>query len=223
MEFSSKGPPTPLRLLIVDDHEFTRAGLTYSLQQREGIVIVGESENGEEAIRAVNDLKPDAVLMDIVMPVMDGIAATQAIKSDHPDIKVVMLTAIDSIDEIHAALSAGADAYCMKDIHPGQLLQVFNVIFEGTIWLAPSIARKVLIALSEKPEVPASSNTTGELRPRELEVLKLISQGRSNKEIAQELNISVPTVKANVSSLIQKLSVSDRTQAAIKAIQDGLV
>lgn len=213
----------PYTVLVCDDHVFTRTGLAYALQGQDGIRVVGEAGNGEEALALCQSLQPDIVLMDIGMPVIDGITATIEIKKQMPSIKILMLTSRQVKDEVYAALSAGADAYCMKDISTERLCQVFETVSEGGLWLDPVIARMVVCALpknaSENSEHPMGIMLT----PREMEVLRQISIGKSNKEIAHDLKLSIHTVKSHVRSLLQKLAVDDRTQMALKAVQDGLL
>jgi NarL family two-component system response regulator LiaR len=218
----------PIRLLIAEDHEFTRTGLIYSFQKHDGYKIVGEAENGKQAIKLAHDLQPDMVLMDIGMPDIDGISATREIKDALPAIKVIILTSRQFSEEIYAVLSAGADAYCMKDISTERLLQVLEVIADGAVWLDPAIARIVASALPQQAEnglnilAPRQAYNL-QLTEREVEVLHHIAMGKSNKDIAEALQVSVHTIKSHVRSLIQKLAVDDRTQAAVKALQDGLI
>lgn len=219
-----------ISILIVEDHELTRGGLVFAFKTEPGLKIVGEAENGEEGLWMVEKTHPDVVLMDINMPVMDGIEATRLIKEKYPDIKVVILTSHNNHEEVLASLAAGADAYCMKDIKTERLVQVLEMVKEGAIWLDPSIARHIMDSLNfpVSPPLQTSSPQTRkryntELSDRELEVLNLLAHGKGNKEIARELSISIHTVKAHVSTIIQKLAVDDRTQAAVKALQQGYV
>jgi NarL family two-component system response regulator LiaR len=227
---SSKLNANALRVLIVEDHELARYGLSMALSEKEGISVIGEGENGQEGLDLALAEKPDIVLMDIGMPVMNGIAATQAIKRQLPDTKVVMLTSISNQEEVLASLAAGADAYCMKEIKIDRLHQVLDMVMEGAIWLDPSIARLVMQALPGRSPIadlsgdkPGKRRYNTELTEREYEVLKLIVSGKSNKEIAQQLGVSTHTAKAHVGNIIQKLAVDDRTQVAVKALQDGLL
>lgn len=218
-----------LKLLIVEDHEFTRTGLKYTLQSQIGLQVVGEAGNGLEAIASARETQPDVILMDIGMPQMDGITATQLIKEKHPEMKVIMLTSRQLSEEIFAALSSGADAYCMKDISVEKLIHVFEAVLDDAVWLDPVIARIVTSALpgsatgesSKSPQKRQSYNT--ELTDREREVLNYIAQGKANKDIAETMSLSIHTVKTYVRSLIQKLAVDDRTQVALKALKEGLV
>jgi DNA-binding NarL/FixJ family response regulator len=215
-----------LRVVIVEDHELARIGLSMTLTERGTITVVGEADDGKKGVELVLKLKPDVVLMDIGMPVMNGITATQEIKAKLPETKVVMLTSMNNSEEVLASLSAGADAYCMKEIKIERLQQVLDMVMEGAIWLDPSIARLVMQSLPGNAQ-PAHSQTkrryNTQLTEREQEVLKLIVAGKSNKEIAQALDVTGHTAKAHVANIIQKLSVDDRTQVAVKALKEGLI
>jgi len=220
-----------LRVLIVEDHELARYGLSMAFSEREGIQIVGEAENGKEGVELALTEKPDIILMDIGMPLLNGIEATLAIKAKLPATKVVMLTSLNNQEEVLASLSAGADAYCLKEIKIDRLHQVLEMVMEGAIWLDPSIARIVMQALPDasspaeaaESEKPSKRRYNTELTEREMEVIKLIVAGKSNKEIALTLGVSIHTSKAHVANIIQKLAVDDRTQVAVKALQDGIV
>jgi DNA-binding NarL/FixJ family response regulator len=219
----------PLKVLIAEDHELARNGLVFSLNRKSQFNIVGEAENGELALRICQEKHPDIVLMDIGMPVMDGIDASQRLKREFPHIKVIILTSHQDGEEVYASLAAGADAYCMKDIRIERLIHIMETVYDGAIWLDPSIARMVMdslmVRMPEKArDLPQNRQRYNvDLTERELEVLKLIVEGRSNKEIADKLVITVHTAKAHVGNIMQKLAVDDRTQAAVKAIRDGLV
>ena len=221
----------PIKLLIAEDHELTRMGLSMSLQKRApNIQIIAEVESGDLAVLEAEKLMPTVILMDINMPILDGIEATRQIKAKLPQIKVIMLTSHDAGDEVYASLTAGADAYCLKDIKLERLIQVIEMVNEGALWLDPAIAQMVVKALPlnlpERLKTPSSSNRNHynlELTERESEVLGKIVEGKSNKEIADALFITIHTVKAHVANIIPKLAVDDRTQAAVKALRDGLV
>jgi len=228
-----------IRLLIVEDHELARFGLSMALAERDDVIVVGEAQDGEEGVRLTLAEKPDIVLMDIGMPVMDGITATKQIKEKFPEVKVVILTSISNSEEVLASLAAGADAYCMKDIKIDRLYQVLEMVLDGALWLDPAIARLVVQSLPAKPGVDLGASVDGtqsaeqasspkkryntELTEREQEVLHLIVEGKSNKEIAVALKVSSHTAKAHVANIIQKLAVDDRTQVAVKALKGGLV
>ena len=225
----------PLNVLIVEDHELTRGGLVFAFKKSEAFRILGEAENGEEGVRMVRDLEPDIVLMDLGMPVMDGIEATRQIKQSNPNVKIIILTSHLDEQEVSASLAAGADAYCMKEIKTERLMQVMDMVIEGAVWLDPQIARTIMDSLTQTANVVSGglrehtaeeksrARYNAELTDREMEVLQLIIDGNTNKEIAVALSISVHTVKAHVTTIIQKLAVDDRTQAAVKALREGIV
>lgn len=219
-----------IQILIAEDHELTRGGLVYALNKKKPhINIVAEAEDGEQAIALAKQHQPDMILMDIGMPVMDGIQATKTIKQSMPEIKVIVLTSHRDENEILGAIGAGADAYSLKDIKTDRLIQVIDMVMEGALWLDPSIAKVVMNHLT-KPSVTADPKPLEnretyktDLTDREMDVLALIVEGKTNKDIADELVITIHTVKSHVASILQKLSVDDRTQLAIKALREGLV
>jgi DNA-binding NarL/FixJ family response regulator len=217
-----------LKIAIAEDHELSRMGLVASLQQKSKHLIVGEAQSGDEIIAIVGKTQPDLILMDIGMPVLDGIEATLQIKQQFPNTKIIMLTSHTEGNEVYASLAAGADAYCLKDIKVERLIQVIEMVAEGAAWLDPAIAKLVLQSLPlnlpgrvKNPQ--PKQRFTVDLTEREMEVLEKIVEGKSNKEIAEDLFITIHTVKAHVCNVIQKLAVDDRTQAAVKALRDGLV
>lgn len=214
----------PLKLMIAEDHEFTRTGLAYSLRNKSDYDIVAEASNGIEAIRLAEVKQPDLILMDIGMPEMDGITAARKIKALSPQVKIVMLTSRQFKEEVFAALASGADAYCMKDITTDRLVQVLDTVMGGAVWLDPAIARVVTNALPQPgQQFNDKDQVCTQLTEREREVLYYLAQGKSNKDIADQMHLSINTVKSHVRSLIQKLAVDDRTQAALKAITEGLI
>lgn len=222
---------TQIKLLVAEDHELTRLGLVASLAKFNQVSVIAEVESGDEAIKSVQHKKPDLILMDIAMPVMDGIDATQKIKQSYPDIKILILTSHNEHDLVFAALAAGADGYCLKDIKMDRLVEVIEHIMDGAAWLDPAIAKIVMTSLPKSAPHHSGGGSGGgqhsealsELTEREREVLCEIANGKSNKDIASTLHISIYTVKAHVCNIIQKLAVDDRTQAAIKALREGLV
>ena len=210
----------PIRILIVEDDPMMQLGLEQSLAAHPELNIVGQAEDGYLGVEAALKLKPDLVVMDIGLPRLDGIAATQQIKSQLPQIRVVMLTSHTTETEIIAALSSGADAYCIKGASVDRLLAAIAAAMEGATYLDPQIARKVIEHL--KPPSP-TANVPTNLSQRELEVLKLMVEGYSNPEIAGLLYLSPNTVKTHVRGIMNKLSVDDRVQAAVVALRSGLV
>lgn len=219
---------TGTRLLLVEDHPMTLMGLRMVLEKESSFAILGEATTGAQAVEKVDEAQPDVVLMDIGLPEIDGIEATQTIKKQHPAVKVIMLTSKDDQNDVFAALAAGADAYCMKGISTERLVEAINAVAEGAAWLDPAIARLVLGTFQGQTvgalkNGPAKPPEDCPITPRELEVLKLIVEGLSNAEIAEELVITKATAKAHVHSILQKLCVDDRTQAAVLAMRQGYV
>lgn len=215
-----------IKVLLVEDHELTRKGIAYGLKFNSEIELIGEVDNGKKAVEFVKKDKPDIILMDISMPVMNGIVATQKIKEIDPEIKVIILTSISEKESVLSAFNSGANAYCMKDVRSEELLRIINMVISGAIWIAPSVANYILNVLQTKPdslEIQHKNTDCFNLTAREKEILKLISEGLSNKDIAEELVLSLHTVKNHVKSIIQKLSVVDRTQAAIMALKENLI
>jgi len=224
------------RVLIVEDHQMTLVGLKMLLEKNNSVDVVGEASNGIEAVQLADSAQPEVILMDIGLPEMDGIEATQKIKQAHPGMRIIMLTSKDNEGDVFASLSAGADAYCMKGISIEALTSAIEAVKEGTAWLDPGVARMVLgrfqgSALSQLNGAGGSQPSPTEaenledcpLTARELEVLKLIVDGLSNPEIAERLTITKATAKAHVHSILQKLCVDDRTQAAVLAMRQGYV
>lgn len=221
------------RVLIVEDHQMTLVGLKMLLERQEDFDVVGEAANGLEATRQAAVSNPDVVLMDIGLPEMDGIEATQKIKQTNPGVKIIMLTSKDSEQDVFASLAAGADAYCMKGISIESLTAAIEAVKEGTAWLDPAVARLVLGRFQDMMPAsePIANGAPASVQPaedcpltaREMEVLKLIVDGLSNPEIADRLTITKATAKAHVHSILQKLCVDDRTQAAVLAMRQGYV
>lgn len=206
-----------LRILIVEDDPVMRLGLEHLLEGYPQLQIVGQVEDGYSGIEAALELKPDLVIMDIGLPELDGIAATQRIKDSVPTVRVMMLTSHQSEQEIIAALSSGADGYCVKGLGLEKLVMAIVCIQDGAIYLDPQIAQCVIKHL----QPAARAKPANPLSERELEVLKLIVEGRSNPEIALMLYISLSTVKAHIRSIMNKLAVDDRVQAAVVALRSG--
>lgn len=210
---------SPLRVLIVEDDPMMQLGLEQSLGNRPQITIVGQAADGYAGVEAARRLMPDIVVMDIGLPRLDGIAATQQIKQALPQVRVVMLTSHTTETEVIAALSSGADAYCIKGTDVDRLLAAISAAQDGATYLDPQIARQVIEHL--KPPTPV--NTVGQLSSRELEVLKLMVDGYSNPEIAAALYLSPNTIKTHIRGIMNKLAVDDRVQAAVVALRAGLV
>ncbi len=212
----------PIRVLIVDDHAIVRKGLRALLVTEPGLEVVGEAENGEQAVAEARRLCPDVVLMDLVMPGMDGLEATRRITAgQHPEgtPRVLVLTSFAADDKVFPALRAGALGYLLKDSGPEELVQAIRQVHRGESSLHPSIARRLLQELAgEGQQDPAS----GSLSPREIDVLRLVAQGWTNREVAERLGIGEATVRTHVSSILSKLNLGTRTQAALYALREGL-
>lgn len=214
-----------IRLLLVDDQSLFLEGLKTLLALQESLEIVGECQNGSEAVEACRKTRPDVILMDLNMPVMDGVAATRAILEEHPEVRVLTLTTFDDDERIFEALKAGASGYLLKDTPSGRLVEAIQTVHAGNSFLQPSIASKVLAEFNRRsvPCVrPAAPRLLEPLSSREEEVLRSLSRGRSNKEIAAELALAEGTVKNYVSNILGKLGVLDRTQAALMGRELGL-
>jgi RNA polymerase sigma factor (sigma-70 family) len=203
-----------IRVMIADDHHMVREGLKVLLSTSDDIVVVGEAANGDEAVRLCRDVQPDVVLMDVVMPVMDGAAATAAITSDCPTVKVVALTTFVDDDLVTRTLEAGAISYLLKDARPETLTGAVRDAYEGRGTIDTSVMKTIL----QRREDEVGT----ELTPREREVLALLAAGMSNKEIAEKLTLSVGTVRLHVSNVLAKLGAPNRTTAAAIAMKHGL-
>lgn len=213
-----------VKVLIVDDSKLTIVGLKTTLKQYDDIEIIGEANDGQIAIEMALELKPDVILMDIGMPLMDGIKATKEIKkSSQLSPKIIMLTSHEAEQDVLDALSAGANSYCMKDVDPEILVAVVKSTYNGASWLDPRIAKIVLDKFVDKFGKFLKNETMSDLTERELEVLNLIAKGCSNQEISDNLCISLNTVKTHIKNIFQKLEVEDRTQAAMKAVKEELI
>jgi NarL family two-component system response regulator LiaR len=209
----------PIRVLIADDHEILRKGIRALLSTEPDIQVVGETGNGLETVTQAEALRPDVILMDLVMPVMDGIEATRRITAAQPDTRILVLTSFAADDKVFPAIKAGALGYILKDSGPVELVQAIHQVYQGQPSLEPSIALKMLQELSHPPQ---RSPTPDPLTERELEVLKLLAQGKSNREIAEQLVITELTVRTHVSNILGKLHLASRTQAALYALKEGL-
>lgn len=209
------------RILIADDHHVVRRGLVFFLRTQEQIEVVGEAGNGKEAVELARTLNPDMILMDLVMPVMNGIEATKIIKAENAAIKIMMLTSFSDQEHVIPAIEAGASGYQLKDIQPDELVKSITKIMAGENQLHPKATALLLKHLSGNNR--HKRQLLDELTRRELEVLKEIASGKSNKEIAASLFITEKTVKTHVSNVLAKLEVADRTQAALYAVRNRLV
>ena len=208
-----------IRVYITDDHPIVRRGIKQLLETEAAIAVVGEATNGREAVADMDKLKPDIILMDLVMPVMDGIEAIRQIKAGHPQIQILVLTSFATDDKIFPAIKAGALGYLIKDTGPDELVHAIRQVHQGQLTLHPSIAQKLLKELSLTSEQSPSPDP---LTDREVEVLKLVARGLSNQEIAETLVVSIATVYTHVSKILDKLHLASRTQAALYALREGL-
>ena len=211
----------PIRVLMVDDHAVVRKGLCALLEREPGIEVVAEAENGERAVQLAARLRPDVVLMDLEMPVLDGIGATRRISEQQPECKIVVLTSHAAEEDVFPALKAGAQGYLLKHSPPDEVLHAIRRAYEGETVLHPAIARMMLQDL-RRPARPTQPRTTDPLSERELEVLRLIARGMSNQEIADTLVVGEATVRSHVSAILRKLQLASRTQAALYALREGL-
>lgn len=211
----------PISVLIVDDHEVVRNGIRSYLDTLEDIDVVGEAESGEEAVDLVNQLVPDVILMDLVLPGIDGVETTRIVKSNSPRTQIVVLTSFHDDSLVFPALKAGAISYILKDMKMNKLGEAIIKAHNGEVILHPKVAARVLQNIRRDSEDDSIIYT--ELTEREMDVLKLIANGYSNSQIAEELVISENTVKGHVSNILSKLHLADRTQAAVYAWQKGIV
>ncbi|MCZ8533515.1 response regulator [Psychrobacillus psychrodurans] len=208
-----------IRVLIADDHHVVRRGLMFFLKTQKDMDIVGEATNGKEAVQLTANLKPDVILMDLVMPVMDGIEATKRIKATNPEIQILMLTSFSDRDHVIPALKAGAAGYQLKDIEPDDLADAIRKLMRGENTLHPEATTQ--LEKEWEPVVPYP-HEEHPLTPREQDVLSELTKGKSNREIASSLFVTEKTVKTHISNIFAKLHVQDRTQAALYAVKHGL-
>ena len=209
----------PIQILIADDHELVRKGLRAMMDTKPDIAVIGEAADGNEAVLQARALQPDVILLDLMMPHKDGLAVTCEIKQEDPEARILMLTSFADDDKVFAAIKSGALGYLLKDSSPQELLKAIRTVHRGEAFLAPTIALKLMRELHRPSDLPPAE---APLTPRELQVLKLVAQGLSYQEIADELTISQRTVGTHVSTILDKLHLANRTQAALYALQEGL-
>jgi DNA-binding NarL/FixJ family response regulator len=214
-----------IRVLLVDDQQLVRTGFRMILADEPGIEVVGEAADGREAVEAVERLRPDVVVMDIRMPNMDGVEATRRVLADAPSSRVLVLTTFDADEHVVEALRAGASGFLLKDVDPADFVRAIHTIAAGEALIAPSVTRRLLerFARLAVPADETHSERLHDLTEREHEVLKLVAQGRSNREIAEALVLAEPTVKTHVSHLLLKLGMRDRAQLVVLAYEVGVV
>lgn len=209
----------PIRILVVDDHALVRKGLVALLDVKPGVEVIGEACDGDEAVQMARELNPDVILLDLVMPNKDGITALREIRQENKDIKVLILTSFTEESKAKAAIEAGANGFQLKDSTPAELLTSIQVVYQGSFIAHPKFSRRILQGFDDDKPLPAN----GELTERELVVLKQLAQGYTNREIADILSISDRTVSTHVSHILSKMEVDNRVQAAMKAVDDGLI
>jgi NarL family two-component system response regulator LiaR len=210
-----------IKILIVDDHRVVRQGLRTFLELQDDFDLIGETGDGISAVKMAKQFIPDVILMDLVMPRLDGIEATRQIKSLGQNIKVIALTSFTEDDKVFPAIEAGASSYLLKDVSPDELIDAIRAAYRGEARLHPDIARKLMEQVAKKSRTIQDVRGK-DLTDREMDVIRLVSQGCSNQEIAQQLVISRQTAKTHVSNILSKLELEDRTQLAIYAIRNGL-
>jgi DNA-binding NarL/FixJ family response regulator len=212
-----------IRVLLADDQQLVRTGFRMILGAEKDIEVVGEAGDGAEAVERAVQLRPDVVLMDIRMPVLDGLEATRRVVEVTADTRVLILTTFDLNEYVYEALRAGASGFLVKDAPAAQLVTAIRVVADGDALLAPSVTRRLITEFARRPAPGAGPQEMKELTPRELEVLRLVARGLSNAEIAKELFVSDATVKTHVARVLMKLSLRDRVQAVVAAYESGLV
>jgi NarL family two-component system response regulator LiaR len=212
-------PGGPIRVLVVDDHVVVRRGIRALLGTVEGVQVLGEAQDGQEALERIDTLRPDVILLDLLMPRMDGIEVTKRVIAEDPGARILVLTSFAADDKVFPAIKAGALGYLLKDTGPEELVRAIRQVYRGESSLSPTIARKVLQELSRPSDRPP---TPEPLTEREVEVLQVVAQGRSNQEIADALMISEATVRTHVSNILGKLHLASRTQAALYALREGI-
>ena len=214
----------PVRILLVDDQLLFRKGLRALIEDEEDMEVVGEAADGAQALDRARSAKPDVVLMDIHMPVCNGVEATRMIKAERPDIKVIALTVSDEDDDLFEAIKSGAAGYLLKDLRPEELFDLIRGVLRGETPISPAVAGKLLSEFRRRPWRDPTDDTAGwDLTPRELEVLQLVTEGLSNAEIAGRLFIVEGTVKNHLHNILEKLHLENRLQAATYAMREGLV
>lgn len=209
----------PIQVLIVDDHAIVRKGVRALLAEVDGIEVVGEAGNGKEAVTLAEELNPDVIMMDLVMPVMDGVEAISKIIAQHKEVRIIALTSFATDDKVFPAIKSGALGYILKDSEPERLIDAIQQVHRGEPSLDPSIARKVLNELSRPTRQPISPDP---LTEREIEVLRMVARGFGNQEIADQLTIAEVTVRTHVSHILSKLHLANRVQAALYALREDL-
>ena len=217
-----------MKILLVEDYQHTRKTIAYGLKSKMSDVEIYESDNGLAAFNFIKDGNfVDVILMDISMPIMNGIEASKKIKEINPEIKIIMLTSFNEKEHVFSSFNSGANAYCLKSIKIDELVSVIKSVMNGALWIDPSIAQYILQLFKAEPVIEESVEENiiqdFDLTAREKDILKLVALGKSNKDIAEDLVLSIHTVKNHLKNILHKMSVEDRTQAAILAIKENLV
>ena len=215
---NTQAQPEAIRILITDDHAVVREGLRTLIRTEPGMEVIGEAADGVEAVQMACELKPDVILMDMVMPRMGGLEAIQKIKEQCPETQILVLTSFSDDETVFPAIKAGALGYMLKDTSPDRLLSAIRDVHQGNPSMSPDIAKKLMSDLHRKSNLPPTKEP---LTDREMDVLKLIAQGMTNQEIADQLVISEGTVRTHVSNILSKLHLANRTQAALYALREG--
>jgi DNA-binding NarL/FixJ family response regulator len=217
------GSEETIRVLICDDHALFRRGLVMVLESEEGIAVVGEAEDGEDAIARAEDVAPDVILMDVRMPRMSGIEATRAIAATVPTAKILMLTVSDEEGDLYEAVKAGATGYLLKEISIEEVANAIRAVMTGQSLISPSMASKLLLEFNNLAKAAEQKVLAPKLTDRELQVLKLVAQGLSNREVAEQLFISENTVKNHVRNILEKLHLHSRMEAVVYAVREKLL
>ena len=209
----------PIRILIVDDHVLVRKGLVALLDVKPGVEVIGEASDGDEAVQLARELKPDVILLDLVMPNKDGITALKEIRQENEEVKVLILTSFTEESKMKAAIEAGANGFQVKDTTPAELITAIQVVYQGNFIATSQFSRRIMHGFDDDEPIQAN----GDLTERELAVLKQVAQGYTNREIAEVLSISDRTVSTHVSHILSKMEVDNRVKAAMKAMNEGLI
>ncbi len=212
--------PQSIRILITDDHAIVREGLRALITVKPDMELAGEAADGEEAVLKARALRPDVILMDLVMPRKNGIEAIEEIKRENPDARILVLTSFAEDDQVLSAIKAGALGYLLKDSSPQELIEAIRCVYRGESSLHPAVARKLILGFGQQQNAKPSM---GVLTEREIEVLKLVARGLSNQVVAERLNIGEGTARFHVSNILSKLQLENRTQAVLYALREGLV
>jgi DNA-binding NarL/FixJ family response regulator len=217
-----------IKVLIVEDNEITRGGLQLTINSFAGLEVIGTAADGLAGVDLAVKLAPNIVVVDIGLPGVDGIEVTRRIKASRPEVRVITMSTQDTDDVLYAALSAGADGYCIKEISASQLEMALKSVANGAAWLDPAVSSRVLSAIASGvppvvPDIAKAVRPESPLSQREADVLRLVIEGYSNQEIADRLGLSVETIKTHMRHIMEKLSVTDRTQAAVKAMRQGFI